>query len=261
MNEATADGLIIASLAGTIVFTTIERVTTDTTSRGPTMTVVIGGVLVAIPLLILADIEPGLAAAFAGLIFLGSVVKGGQVFQVAANILALKPGDVSVGSQAADTQTPLTGTLGKSVPLTGGLSALGSSGTAATVIAQAMSHLGDAYSRTPNGVTTFDCSLLVQDAMAAAGVNIGRDTFTQVKQGIGVAYGDMKPGDLIFEKGISPTTGQLVDFGHVVMYVGNGKVIQAQKTGTNVMLSPAPAAGAVRRRPSPAAPTCKISRA
>lgn len=74
--------------------------------------------------------------------------------------------------------------------------------------------------------TSFDCSDLVQYAYAQMGIKIPRTTFDQIKAGRAVNYrspADLRPGDLVF-----PSTH------HVVMYVGDGKVIAAPRTGTVV---------------------------
>lgn len=70
---------------------------------------------------------------------------------------------------------------------------------------------------------SFDCSDLIQYSYAQMGVKLPRTTFDQIKAGRAVKYrspADLLPGDLIF-----PTRG------HVVMYVGNGKVIAAPHKG------------------------------
>ena len=76
-----------------------------------------------------------------------------------------------------------------------------------------------------------DCSGLVQYAYAKAGINIPRTTYEQFKKGSKVGWGKFRPGDLIFsdfEGSGGPS--------HVVMYIGNGKVIAAPHTGSHVMI-------------------------
>ncbi len=76
-----------------------------------------------------------------------------------------------------------------------------------------------------------DCSGLVQYAYAKAGISIPRTTYEQFKKGTPVKWGKFRPGDLIFsdfEGTGSPS--------HVVMYIGNGKVIAAPHTGANVQI-------------------------
>lgn len=76
-----------------------------------------------------------------------------------------------------------------------------------------------------------DCSGLVQYAYAKAGIAIPRTTYEQFKKGSPVKWGKFRPGDLIFsdfEGSGGPS--------HVVMYIGNGKVIAAPHTGAKVQI-------------------------
>ena len=90
-------------------------------------------------------------------------------------------------------------------------------------IAYAESKIGDPYVWGATGPNSFDCSGLVQQAYAAAGVALGRTTYQQVLEGSPVTQGDLEPGDLVFP-----------DAGHVQLYVGNGEVIEAPYTGADV---------------------------
>jgi len=77
---------------------------------------------------------------------------------------------------------------------------------------------------------SFDCSDLIQWSYGQMGIKLPRTTFDQIKMGKPVDFSDYKnlrPGDLIF-----PSAH------HVVMYVGNGKVIAAPHTGTVVQYQP-----------------------
>lgn len=72
----------------------------------------------------------------------------------------------------------------------------------------------------------FDCSSLVQYAWAKAGVKLPRVTYDQIKAGRPVAgIKNAQPGDLLF-----PNPG------HVQMYLGNGKAIEAPQTGGRVQI-------------------------
>lgn len=73
----------------------------------------------------------------------------------------------------------------------------------------------------------FDCSGLVYAAFRAAGYKgIGRTTYQQIKQGVAVNPANLRPGDLVF-----PSRE------HVMVYIGNGKLISAPHTGANVHVS------------------------
>ncbi len=76
-----------------------------------------------------------------------------------------------------------------------------------------------------------DCSSLMQQSYAAAGVALSRTTFTQVHEGRPIAAGQVEPGDLLF------TTPGADGPGHVGMYLGSGLVVHAPKTGDVVRLA------------------------
>ncbi len=74
----------------------------------------------------------------------------------------------------------------------------------------------------------FDCSGLIYAAYRRAGyAGIGRTTYDQIKQGVSVGINHLKPGDIVFPEP-----------GHEGLYVGNGMVLEAPHTGTNVSLIP-----------------------
>jgi cell wall-associated NlpC family hydrolase len=70
----------------------------------------------------------------------------------------------------------------------------------------------------------YDCSGLVQAAWAAAGVSIPRDTYQQWAALPHIATSALRPGDLLYYE----------SEGHVAMYVGNGEIIDAPRTGLTV---------------------------
>ena len=78
------------------------------------------------------------------------------------------------------------------------------------------------------GTTGFDCSGLTEYAWSQAGVKIGSWTGTQLQSGRGIDAKKQSawlPGDLIFPHK-----------GHVQLYLGNGKVIEAPRTGGHVQI-------------------------
>ena len=73
-----------------------------------------------------------------------------------------------------------------------------------------------------------DCSGLIYAAYRRAGyLGIGRTTYDQIKQGVGVAQQDLQPGDIVFPEA-----------GHEGLFIGNGMVLEAPHTGTNVKIVP-----------------------
>ncbi|MEC7055674.1 C40 family peptidase [Streptomyces violaceochromogenes] len=76
-----------------------------------------------------------------------------------------------------------------------------------------------------------DCSSLMQASYKAGGVSISRTTYTQVKEGKAVSVDALKPGDLLFTRGTASAPE------HVGMFVGQGLILQAPKTGDVVKIS------------------------
>ncbi|HEY3684797.1 MAG TPA: bifunctional lytic transglycosylase/C40 family peptidase [Streptosporangiaceae bacterium] len=80
-----------------------------------------------------------------------------------------------------------------------------------------------------------DCSSLVQQAYAHAGIHLPRTTYAWRQTGPVVALDRIRPGDLLYSAG---SDGTRTRPGHVVMYLGGGRVIQAPHTGDVVKISP-----------------------
>jgi cell wall-associated NlpC family hydrolase len=99
-------------------------------------------------------------------------------------------------------------------------------GSARAALQYAYAQLGKPYRYGAAGPNSFDCSGLTMMAWQAGGVNISRTTYTQYSYTANkrVAFGDLQPGDLVFFSGL----------GHMGMYVGNGQMIHAPRTGKNV---------------------------
>ncbi|WP_371790991.1 NlpC/P60 family protein [Streptomyces sp. NBC_01471] len=100
-----------------------------------------------------------------------------------------------------------------------------SSSKAAAALAFARAQLGKPYVWGATGPSSYDCSGLTQAAWKAAGVNLPRTTWDQVKTGTRVGTKNLRPGDLVFFYD---------DISHVGMYIGNGMMIHAPKPGAYV---------------------------
>lgn len=98
------------------------------------------------------------------------------------------------------------------------------SGPARKALEFAFAQLGKPYRYGATGPDAYDCSGLTQAAWRAAGVNLPRTTYQQINAGNRVAFEDLQPGDLFFGN----------NAGHVGLYVGDGKIIHAPRTGKNV---------------------------
>lgn len=92
--------------------------------------------------------------------------------------------------------------------------------------AYARAQLGDRYTYGGTGPGTFDCSGLTQAAWRAAGVSIPR---TAAGQWAGLTrVSTPRTGDIIVYRG----------GGHVALYIGDGKIIEAARPGTAVRTAP-----------------------
>ncbi|MDX2825767.1 NlpC/P60 family protein [Streptomyces ipomoeae] len=76
-----------------------------------------------------------------------------------------------------------------------------------------------------------DCSSLMQQAYAHAGITLTRTTYTQVNEGKAVSVKRLQPGDLIFSRGTAARPE------HVGMYLGEGLVIEAPRTSKPVRIT------------------------
>jgi cell wall-associated NlpC family hydrolase len=78
-----------------------------------------------------------------------------------------------------------------------------------------------------------DCSSLMQQAYAHAGISIARTSEQQVLEGQPINLDTPLPGDLVFVPGAD---GSASSPGHVGMYIGDGLLIEAPHTGAQIRL-------------------------
>ncbi|MDQ6783494.1 MAG: NlpC/P60 family protein [Actinomycetota bacterium] len=111
------------------------------------------------------------------------------------------------------------------------------------VVGAAERYLGAPYVYGGDSRQGVDCSGLTSSAYHNAfGMNIGRDTTAQLASGRVIGHDQswatdrrlLQPGDLIFYG--QPGAGG--PNAHVVMYIGDGKVVQAPYPGQHVQISP-----------------------
>ena len=97
----------------------------------------------------------------------------------------------------------------------------------------AMKFLGYPYVWATHGPDTFDCSgFTYYVTIKTLKQNIGAGTWSQSVSGTPVAYGDLRPGDLVFFQNTF-TWG----LSHVGIYIGNGNFIHAENERTGVVVS------------------------
>lgn len=88
----------------------------------------------------------------------------------------------------------------------------------------AKTKVGASYVWGATGPSSFDCSGLVQWAFKQAGVELPRTSFEQSHVGAPVAFEDLRAGDIVITNG----------GGHVGIYAGDGKLLNAVQSGTPV---------------------------
>ena len=112
----------------------------------------------------------------------------------------------------------------------------GTPSTITAVIDFALKQLGKPYQYGATGPNTWDCSGLIQAAYAVTGIPLPRTTYDQVNAGTSIPVNDpaaFRPGDLLFIPG---DDGTPTAPGHVGLYLGNGLVLHAPKTGDVVRI-------------------------
>ncbi|WP_017559356.1 C40 family peptidase [Nocardiopsis baichengensis] len=98
----------------------------------------------------------------------------------------------------------------------------------------ALAQVGKPYAWGGTGPNAFDCSGLTMKAWAHAGADIGRVTTQQYRNGEAVSLDELEPGDLLFYKTDAPGPPPT----HVTMYVGDGQMVNAPRTGKDIRVEP-----------------------
>ncbi len=91
----------------------------------------------------------------------------------------------------------------------------------------ACAQLGKPYVFGGAGPNSFDCSGLTMMAYKQVGINLSHYVPNQYSAARHISKAELQPGDLVF----------FHDLGHVGLYVGNGKFVQAPHTGDVVKVS------------------------
>jgi cell wall-associated NlpC family hydrolase len=97
---------------------------------------------------------------------------------------------------------------------------------AARAVETALKELGKPYRYGALGPSTFDCSGLTKFAYSTAGISLPHSAAAQYQSGRRVNRNQLQPGDLIFWRGLD----------HVGLYIGNGKMVHAPRTGEVVTI-------------------------
>lgn len=92
----------------------------------------------------------------------------------------------------------------------------------------ALAQIGKPYLWGAEGPDSFDCSGLVVKAFQTIGIDLPRTTYDMLDDSSlqPVNQGQLQPGDLVFPEA-----------GHVQIYLGGGKVVEAPHSGANVRVT------------------------
>ena len=147
--------------------------------------------------------------------------------------------------------------LALTAPLAVGVTGVGdrqagatSGSPAAVAVRFALGQLGKPYRWGADGPRSYDCSGLVQTAYRAAGVALPRVSRQQYRAGRHVRLSALRAGDLLFyaDDPRNPRT-----IGHVGMYVGSGRMVEAPRPGRTVRVASIWRPGLLGRATRPAA--------
>ncbi|WP_309170529.1 transglycosylase family protein [Streptomyces sp. S1D4-14] len=100
--------------------------------------------------------------------------------------------------------------------------------TASRAVAYAHAALGKPYVYGAAGPGSYDCSGLTMAAWKAAGVSIPRTSGAQWARLRNVPASQVQPGDIVVYAGA----------GHVALYIGDGRIIEAPRPGKSVQTAP-----------------------
>jgi peptidoglycan DL-endopeptidase CwlO len=146
-----------------------------------------------------------------------------------ADLISLLLSTVAAGGSPSLSAATASGTSGASGPA-------GPSGS--SVVSLAEQFLGTPYVWGGSAPGGFDCSGLVQYVYAQLGVHLPRTSEEQATVGTPVSgLSAARPGDLLFFAGSDGTASAP---GHVGIYIGNGQMIDAPYTGTDVRIESVP---------------------
>ncbi|TDT63924.1 cell wall-associated NlpC family hydrolase [Frigoribacterium sp. PhB116] len=170
-------------------------------------------------------------------------LRNGRTPSVLGTAAAASAGSGSSATSASAFADALAGTSGAgatgaagaagglattpSVAAVKGSVATGSGATGADVVSGAKKYLGVPYVFGGESASGMDCSGLVQTVFKELGVSMPRVVPDQARMGAEVpSLAEAKPGDLLVAKGE----------GHIVIYLGDGKVLHAPRPGKDVQI-------------------------
>ena len=131
---------------------------------------------------------------------------------------ALEGGSGSVDSSSATTYSTTSVSTGGASVSTASTSSSGSA-----IVDKARTAVGTPYSWGGSSLSGMDCSGLVAYAYEAAGIDVPRTSSQQAAAGTSISKSELQPGDLV----VWP--------GHIAIYSGDGKIIDASGSKQQVV--------------------------
>lgn len=105
--------------------------------------------------------------------------------------------------------------------------------SAQVAVDTALDQVGKPYEYGADGPDSYDCSGLTSYSWRAAGVDITRTSRSQWHATTRISRSEIQPGDLVFFSRDGTPSG----IGHVAMYIGDGDVVEASRSGVPVRTS------------------------
>lgn len=165
--------------------------------------------------------------------FMSALMQGNDPSAGLSNTVAAMRQMVAINDMA-NTPVPVGGNVASETKGldVNAIAAMGGTESGSKAVAVASKYIGVPYvwgGSTPKG---FDCSGLMQYAYSQLGISIPRTSQEQWKATAGsrLSAGQLSPGDAVF-------FGTPDNVHHVGMYIGNGKFLQAPRTGDVVKIS------------------------
>lgn len=143
---------------------------------------------------------------------------------------AIEAAERRAARRAAAAEEAAAATAAPVVPAVPARPAPAPNGGAQAAVEAALSQLGKPYQWAAEGPDSYDCSGLTLWAWAHAGVSLPHNSGMQYAATPRVDRSDWQPGDLLF-------FGSPIH--HVGMYIGNGQMVEAPYTGSQVRINSA----------------------
>ena len=157
-----------------------------------------------------------------------------QLAQQRQNGLAQQQAEEEAAQRAAAQQSSGGGSSDAGGSSQSGAAPPYASNVAAQALEYALAQLGKPYVWGGTGPDSFDCSGLAMRAYESAGIDLPHFAAFQYQASHPLTYGQLQPGDLLFWATNANDSNTIY---HEAIYLGGGKMVQAPKTGWNVMIS------------------------